>query len=339
MRISEKKYNLAAAKYYRALLYQPMKAQTHIEETLTEITLLEANECLHLEDRHKQSFDYPLHKHQEFELNFVENGRGLRRTIGDSMEDVDDYDLVLIGGGLEHQWSNPDDFEPRPMHEVTIQFSADIFGSDLLSRQPFSSIQQMLHNAKRGICFSQEVIRQVHDSLKFLITEKPGFYRFNKFMEVLYILSQDTHGHLLASEEFSKAGTSSDSRRIQMATDFIKKHFKEDIHLADLSDLVCMTPTAFSKFFSLRTHKSVSDYIIDQRLGYASRQLIDSAQTVIEICYDSGFNNVSNFNRLFKKRKGLTPTEFRDNYQKHKMLPKTAEMNTNTSHPAPKLQK
>lgn len=156
---------------------------------------------------------------------------------------------------------------------------------------------------------------------------------------MLYELSQDHNYHLLASEEFSKSATSNGSRRIQLVTDFIKSHFKEDIHLSDLANLVCMTPTAFSKFFSLRTHKSVSDYIIDQRLGYASRQLIDSAQTVIEICYDSGFNNVSNFNRLFKKRKGITPTEFRDNYQKHKMLSKTAEVSSNTFHPAPKLQK
>lgn len=316
-----------------------MKTQTHIEETLTEITLLENNECLHLEERHKQSFDYPLHKHQEFELNFVEHGKGLKRTIGDSLEDVGEYDLVLIGGGLEHHWFDPDDFEPRPMHEVTIQFAANILGNDLLSRQPFNSIQRMLHNAKRGICFSQEAIGQVRETLRYLTTEKPGFYRFNRFLEMLYVLSQDTNCHLLASEEFSRSCTSSDSRRIQMSMDFIKNHFREDIHLADLANLVCMTPTAFSKFFSLRTHKSVSDYIIDQRLGYASRQLIDSAQTVVEICYDSGFNNVSNFNRLFKKRKGLTPTEFRDNYQKHKMISREAGATGDASHPMPKLQK
>ena len=81
-----------------------------------------------------------------------------------------------------------------------------------------------------------------------------------------------------------------------------------------------MTPVSFSRFFKLRTGKSLSDYIIDIRLGHATRQLVDSMKTVAEICYECGFNNLSNFNRIFKKKKGCSPKEFREIYYKKKVF-------------------
>ena len=84
--------------------------------------------------------------------------------------------------------------------------------------------------------------------------------------------------------------------------------------------MVGMTPVSFSRFFRLRTGKTLSDFIIDIRLGYATRMLIDTAKTVAEVCYDCGFNNISNFNRMFKRKKGCSPKEFRENYQKKKNL-------------------
>ena len=81
-----------------------------------------------------------------------------------------------------------------------------------------------------------------------------------------------------------------------------------------------MTPTAFSRFFKLRTGRSISDYLIDIRLGHATRALVDSTMSVAEICYSCGFNNISNFNRIFKKKKGSSPKVFRDIYQHHKTL-------------------
>lgn len=100
----------------------------------------------------------------------------------------------------------------------------------------------------------------------------------------------------------------------------IESHFREEIRLQELADLVGMSPTAFSRFFKLRTGRSISDYIIDIRLGNATRLLVDSTMSVAEICYDCGFNNVSHFNRIFRKKKGCSPREFRETYKRHKAL-------------------
>lgn len=294
--------------------------------TLTEITLLnEQTECLHLEERIKNTFDYPLHKHKEMELNFVIGGTGLKRVVGDSIETSDYFDLALIGSGLEHQWAEPNGFEHHEMHEITIQFSTAIISDAMLANQAFSTIRKMLADGQRGVCFSQETIRLVKEDLYRMAKMGPGFERYILLLRILHTLSGDNGRRTLASEEFSHSAISSDSQRIRLAMEYIHKHFKEEIRLEDLAKLVCMSTTSFSRFFSLRTHKSVSEYIIDHRLGYAARLLVDTRLSVIEICYDSGFNNVSNFNRLFKKRKGYTPTEYRNAYYQGKMHKKNPE--------------
>jgi len=289
--------------------------------TLTEITLLnERAECLHLEKRTKNTFDYPLHKHKELEINYVEGGSGLMRIVGDSVEPVQDLDLAIVGSGLEHQWAEPQGFEEHEMHEITIHFSRSLLGEELLANQYFKGINMLFQRSQRGMCFSQAAVARVKGKLWQMANMEPGFARFMLLLEVLHELSETDDFRLLASEEFSHSAIPSDNQRIRLVLEYINKHFREEIRLQDLADLVCMTPTSFSRFFNLRTHMSVSDYIIECRLGYATRQLVDSVQTVLEICYDSGFNNVSNFNRIFKKRKGYTPTEFRRQYNRSKTV-------------------
>ena len=107
---------------------------------------------------------------------------------------------------------------------------------------------------------------------------------------------------------------------MQKVEEYIDNNYSSEIRLQTLSDMVGMTPTAFSRFFKLRTGKTISDYIIDIRLGVASRKLVDSTMSVAEICYDCGFNNVSNFNRIFKRKKGCSPKLFRENYRKNKVV-------------------
>ena len=125
---------------------------------------------------------------------------------------------------------------------------------------------------------------------------------------------------MLSSSSFANVSTVSDSRRVRKVEEYINKNYNKEIRLQSLADLIGMTPTAFSRFFKLRTGRTISDYIIDLRLGYASRLLADSTMSIVEICYECGFNNVSNFNRIFKRKKGCSPKVFRENYRKNKII-------------------
>lgn len=310
-----------------------MKHTTKPKHTLTEITLLSESEFMHLEARHKKRFEYPLHHHTEIELNFVENYSGLQRIIGDSVEDcLPQCELILVGPQLEHCWQEGPNFVETLTHEITIQFSPKIFDGSVFHNGHFHSLMHMLDNCQQGICFSPQAIEHVRPLLDEICLMQPGFYRFQLLMRILYELSQQTDYRLLASENFASSHNISESQRMERVVEYIHKHYTGVIRLEDLSNLVYMSPTSFSHFFQMRTHKSVSDFIIDERIGHACRLLIDTNQTVQEICYNSGFQNISNFNRQFLKRRGCTPCQYRANYE-HVQTPPVLHQDTTEKHP------
>lgn len=286
---------------------------------ITEITPLQMEDCFYLIDRYKVSFTYPIHKHNEVELNFVQNSKGARRVVGDSIEELGECDLALIGSGLEHVWEQGSCKNSR-IREITIQFSPDLLGENFLGKNQLASIRKLLDKASRGIAFDMPAIMKVYGMLDDITHTQPGFYRVLKLLSILYELSVAEGSHELSSTSFAHSRISSDSRRVQKVEEYIDKNYSTEIRLQTLSDMVGMTPTAFSRFFKLRTGKTISDYIIDIRLGVASRKLVDSTMSVAEICYDCGFNNVSNFNRIFKRKKGCSPKLFRENYRKNKVV-------------------
>lgn len=290
-----------------------------MNSTITEITPLSEKDCFYLIDRQKSEFTYPLHVHNEYELNFVEGCQGARRIVGDNIEELGNYDLVLLGGGIEHTWEQHH-CTTGNIREITIQFSPDLFGDVLLAKNQIASLRRLLDSSRNGVAFSMPVIMRMYNRLNEVLQTQPGFYRVIKLMELLYELSLEEDFHMLATSSFAHVNHNADSRRVRKIEEYINTNFKEEIRLQELADLVGMTTTSFSRFFKLRTGRTVSDYIIDIRLGYAARQLADNTTSVVEICYDCGFNNVSNFNRIFKKRKGCSPTVFRATYSKRKVL-------------------
>lgn len=288
-------------------------------KVLTEITHLSEKDCFHIVERHKTEFTYPLHQHGEFELNFIENGRGVRRIVGDSVEEIGDYELVLIGGEyLEHVWEqgncNSDD-----IREITIQFSGTIFGNELLTKNQFSSIKNMLKRADHGLAFPLHSIMKVYSVLDTIADEQERFVQFLKFLYILYELSVSDGARVLASSSFAHTMRDNESRRVQRVKQYINDNYAKPLHLADLASLVGMSPVAFSRFFRQRTGRTLSDYIIDIRLGFAARMLVDSTKNISEICYECGFNNLSNFNRTFKAKRNYTPRDFRAMFKKNKV--------------------
>ena len=138
-------------------------------------------------------------------------------------------------------------------------------------------------------------------------------------LKILYELSQDTGARTLASSSFAQKDSGRESRRVAKVKEYISVHFAEELRLEDLASLVGMTPSAFSRFFKQHTTRTLSDYIIDIRLGNAARMLLDTSCSISEISYACGFNNLSNFNRIFKARRGNTPRDFRALFTKSRV--------------------
>ena len=288
-----------------------------MEQIIHEISPLMGKDVLYIADRHKKEFTYPIHNHQVYELNFVEHAAGVRRIVGDSSEVIGDFDLVLITSpDLEHVWEQGD-CQSDDIREITIQFDIDFSANSIFDRNPFN---KMMVEAQKGLCFPLDAIMKVYRELDTLSSIKDGFYAFMQFMTILYELSRCEGARALSSTSFAKIALPSDSRRVQKVKSYIDTHFREEIRLSTVADIAGMSDSSFSRFFKLHTGRNLSDYIIDLRLGHACRLLVDSSDSIAEIGYHCGFNNLSNFNRIFRKRKDCSPSEFRENYRKTRVI-------------------
>lgn len=291
------------------------------DKVLRELPPLLDSDFMYVADRRKKEFTYPIHKHEVFELNYVENGDGVLRIVGDSAETIGNRELVLITSpDLEHVWEQ-DKCKSEDIREITVQFFFDFNSSySLFNRTPLLPIKRLFERARKGVAFTPETIEKVYPLLNSLSSTKDKFYSVINFLTLLYELSLADDTRELASSSFAKVDVGSESRRILKVKEYINKHYTEEIRLADMADLVGMSTTSFSRFFKLRSGKTLSDYVVEMRLGVAARQLVDTTNSVSEICYGCGFNTLSNFNRLFRKYKGCSPTEFREKYFKTKII-------------------
>lgn len=285
-----------------------------------EITPLMGKDVLYIADRHKKEFTYPIHNHSVYELNFVENAKGVRRIVGDSQEVIGDYDLCLITSpDLEHVWEQ-NECHSDDIREITVQFDFSMSDETLFGRNPYASITRMMQEAKKGLSFPLQAIMKVYGMLDTLSSVKDGFYAVQQFLTILYELSRCENARTLASSSYAKVTVEDDSRRILKVKNFISKNYMDELRLPELASLAGMSSSAFSRFFKLHTGRNISEYIIDLRLGYAARMLVDTAKSISEIGFDCGFNNISNFNRIFKKKKGCSPSEFRESYHKTRII-------------------
>ena len=279
---------------------------------MREITPLTSSDCFTIFSRVKSEFDFPLHCHEELELNFIMNAKGAKRIIGDHIAEIDELELVLVGSNLPHFWQTHK-CTSNEIKEITIQFHKDLFDDKFLRRNQMSFIRTMLERSAKGILFSKQTIEQITPRLTVL-SQKQGFDSVLELLSILHDLSVSRNMHTLSDATFSNAELSYNSRRIDTAFEYMNQNFQKNITLTEVSRLVNMTDVSFSRFFKTRTGITFMDSLLELRLGHASRLLIDTTQSVAEVAYNCGFNNISNFNRLFKKKKGCTPKEFRESY-------------------------
>ncbi len=287
-----------------------------IEKILREDTALLPDDCITIFSREKNSFDFPLHYHREMELNLILNAEGAKRIIGDHIGTISDIELVLIGPDLPHGWFNSV-CSSKVIREVTIQFDSTFLTEGLLCRNQLSKIKDMLNRANKGILFSKDTATKLMTKI-FEISGKGQFSLVLDLLSILHQLSLSTGQQRLSDSSFTETQINYHSRRIERVMNYINQHFHQQISLVEVSRIANMEPGSFSHFIRKRTGMTFVDLLNEVRLGHVSRMLIETDHSIAEIAFKCGYNNMANFNRTFKSKKGCTPVDLRRNYQENR---------------------
>lgn len=282
-----------------------------IQNPHREITRLIPEDSFLVEERIKDDFDFPIHFHPEYELNFIYRGKGVRRIIGDHSAEIDDLELVLVGPNIVHGWTL-NKCTCKEIYEITVHIHNDLLCDKMLSRRIFKSIKDMFNRSKHGILFSKEITNNIMPRLMAL----PRIKGINYFLEFITVLNDlaNSEGQQLLSKATVEKDDFFHSENIKKVYDYINANFSNTITLDEISELVNMSPVSFNRFIKKRTGQTFVNYLNATRISFASRWLLETDLSIGEISYKCGFNTVANFNRLFKKAKNCTPKEFRNEF-------------------------
>jgi AraC-like DNA-binding protein len=257
-------------------------------------------------------FGFYWHFHPEIELTYIVRSRG-RRFVGDSIEPYDDGDLVLLGPNLPHTWAS----DPRRagrQEALFCQFSESFLGPDFLRAPELAPVRRLLDRAAHGLRFggrTQKAVARRMEEMQRL----QGLGRLAALLEVLDQLARSREQRPLSSREFVPALRPGDAGRIDRVCRILNERFTERVTLAEAAAAAHLSVPAFSRFFRRKTGRTLVAYLNELRTSLACRELIETERSVSDIAFDSGFNNLSNFNRRFLQLKGMSPRDFRRQFQ------------------------
>ena len=252
------------------------------------------------------AFRHVLHQHPEIELTWILRGSGLR-YVGDSVESFHAGDCCLLGRNLPHAWLSPAG-EKGPVRSLVVQFDTDRWGSALLDLPELTKITDLFERASRGLCFDPKLASRLHSRM---VRPTSALSQFTALLEILEILSEQPDARPLAFAPWAKNRRMNSDPRIRAVLSYLSQNASERISQKDAADLVRLSPAAFSRFFRRAVGKTFSSYLTDLRLSDVSRRLLESDDSISRIAYDTGFDNLSTFNRAFRQARGLSPREFR----------------------------
>ncbi len=259
----------------------------------------------------------PLHFHPEYELTFIIESFG-KRFIGDSIENFEEGDLIFIGPNLPHFWRNDKSFyeieEKRNVRLIVVHFIEDFMGKHFFDAPELYQIRKFLNGSRRGVKITGETAQFVKEQMMYMFKER-GFSRLMILFSVLDRLSKSNDYQFLATEGYKRGINQPDADRINQIYEYIVDHFNENISLEDLSSLVNMSSPAFCRYLRSRIGKSFKQMLNEIRVGNACREILESDKTVTQIAYESGYNNISNFNRRFVEIKKMSPIQFKSMYK------------------------
>ena len=267
-----------------------------------EITPVESDDLFVVLDHTDAKFDYPIHCHAEYEINLVLLSDG-KHIIGTREEPFSEVDMVIIAPFVPHVWKAREEGN----RVITVQFSGKMLDFPMLRLRQFRSIETFLKRAVPAAKFHLSEDDPLVGEVLALAQAKD----FDATVAFLRLLNSMAEREFTILGDVDSGMRQSRSRRVARVMEYSQEHLGETIRLSDVSSLVDMSDSAFSHFFKKHTNLSYITYLNGLRISRACRELESTAMSVSEICWDCGFNNKSNFNRLFLQAKGMTPSAYR----------------------------
>ncbi|NDV81810.1 AraC family transcriptional regulator [Bacteroides sp. 51] len=258
-------------------------------------------------------FTYPWHFHSEYEIIYIKEGAGTR-FVGDNVDKYNAGDLVLIGSNLPHYMKSDEIYHSGDstlrVKGTIIQFEKDFMYHAINHYPHFVKIKRMLDESHRGIYFPANSSSKLNELLS-AIPLLTGVDQITGFLQLLKEMSETDARQIISSADYTEDNMMYDTSRIDKVISYLNKNYNRPIHLEEVSSFAAMNPTAFCRFFKNKTGKSLKNYVLDMRIGYACKLLLMDNMNISQISVECGFDTISHFNKVFKKNTGYTPSQYK----------------------------
>jgi AraC-like DNA-binding protein len=268
-------------------------------------------ESFHCEVVHGSGYNATWHFHPEFQLTLVLKSHG-HRLVGDNFTPLTPGDLVLVGSNLPHVWQQDPAWSrgQHGVHAIIVRFLETCFGRDLLEIPEMEPVRRLLRRASRGLHVTGRTRNEVAKRMQRLARSE-GLARVAELLGVLNVLARSAELQPIASAGFVPRLESTDQGRMERICRYVEEHLGDEIDRASVAAEAHLSEGAFSRFFKLRTGKTLPQYVNELRVGRACRLLADEAAKITDIAMDCGFQNLANFNRRFREITGMAPRDYR----------------------------
>ncbi|MDO3693946.1 AraC family transcriptional regulator [Wenyingzhuangia sp. chi5] len=270
-----------------------------------------AHSCFNVQTNKENHFLKVWHFHKELELDFISSSSGTL-FAGDFIGKFSEGNLVLLGKNLPHMWVNSEEYfvEGNDLfaEASVVHFTEEFLGEEFLKQPEMVEIKNLFVKARRGIVFKGDtslINKRIQSLNKYA-----GFNRVIELLKILNLLAKWEAYSLLSSQDFVQSFSDNKLKKLEVVYEYIYNHFNTDISLEKVAEVACMNPSAFSRYFKKAHGKNFIKYVNELRVNYACKLILDNKYAIIDVCFECGFNNLSNFNRQFKIITGSAPSNY-----------------------------
>ena len=265
----------------------------------------------------KESHFYPLwHFHPESEIMLLEKSTGTQ-YVGDAIENFQVGDVVLLGSNIPHLWRNSKEYfvenSQLSAEATVVYFREDRLGPDFYDLPEMADVKKLLKTARNGVKFSGKNKPILRKKI-YEIVNTEGLDRIVGLLSLLNYMATNCDYQPISSLGYSPRIDESDFNRFNKVSAYLMNNFSKKIELSEIASVANLSPTSFCRYFKSRTNKTFVGFLNEIRVGYACKLLMEKDKNASEICYASGFNNLTNFNIQFRKVKNLTPLEYQNRF-------------------------